>query len=444
MLLAASCIFYMWFVPKYILILLVTIIIDYGAGILIEKYRDQQRKKKTFLIISIISTCLVLIIFKYLNFFNQNVIYLSKVFGFAYPDKVINIILPIGLSFHTFQSLSYVIEVYRGHQKAERHFGYYSLYVMFYPQLVTGPIERPQNLLRQLHEEHRLNYDNIVKGLRLMLFGYFIKMVIADNLAPFVDQIYANPSGYNSWSIITGSFFYSFQIYCDFFGYSSIALGCAKVMGYDITDNFKNPYLATDIGDFWHRWHISLSTWFRDYLYIPLGGNRVKMPRWMLNIMVVFTLSGLWHGANWTFFLWGAAHGILSIIERLLKKLLKPLQFKHKAPALVLKGIKVIFTFIIVTALWMIFRAPDMQTLSSMWTSIFSNFSVKDTFYVPVNIYIYLLIFIVLDSLLFNTRFDRWCDSQKMTVRWIVYAILVFMTIAFASVNNFPFIYFQF
>lgn len=315
MLLVASCTFYMWFVPQYILILLVTIIIDYSAGILMEKYSDNHKLKKRFMVISIISTCLVLFIFKYLGFVNDNLILLCNSLGIKY-NIVINLILPIGLSFHTFQSMSYVIEVYRGNQKAERNFGIYSLYVMFFPQLVTGPIERPGNLLRQLHEEKKLEYDNISKGFRLIIFGLFIKMVVADNIGYYVDLIYENPSKYNSWDIILGMVFYSFQIYGDFFGYSTIALGSAKLMGFDITDNFNTPYLSKSIAEFWHRWHISLSTWFRDYVYFPLGGSRVKFGRWAFNIMVVFILSGIWHGAAWNFLIWGAAHGLLHIIEK--------------------------------------------------------------------------------------------------------------------------------
>lgn len=267
------------------------------------------------MVISIISTCLVLFIFKYLGFVNDNLILLCNSLGIKY-NIVINLILPIGLSFHTFQSMSYVIEVYRGNQKAERNFGIYSLYVMFFPQLVTGPIERPGNLLRQLHEEKKLEYDNISKGFRLIIFGLFIKMVVADNIGYYVDLIYENPSKYNSWDIILGMVFYSFQIYGDFFGYSTIALGSAKLMGFDITDNFNTPYLSKSIAEFWHRWHISLSTWFRDYVYFPLGGSRVKFGRWAFNIMVVFILSGIWHGAAWNFLIWGAAHGLLHIIEK--------------------------------------------------------------------------------------------------------------------------------
>ena len=279
MLLVASCTFYMWFVPAYILILLGTIIIDYTAGILMEKYADNQKLKRRWFKISIISTCLVLFVFKYLGFVNDNIVALCQSLNLN-VNTTVDLILPIGLSFHTFQSMSYVIEVYRGNQKAERNFGIYSLYVMFFPQLVTGPIERPGNLLRQLHEEKKFDYDNISKGFRLIIFGLFIKMVVADNVGAYVDMIYANPSKYSSWDILIGMFFYSFQIYGDFFGYSTIALGSAKLMGFSISDNFNTPYLSKSIAEFWRRWHISLSTWFRDYIYFPLGGSRVKFGRW--------------------------------------------------------------------------------------------------------------------------------------------------------------------
>ena len=237
MLLAASCVFYMWFVPKYILILLVTIVIDYTAGVLMERTSDKPKLKKTYLIVSIVSTLTVLLVFKYLNFITENLDQLCASLGME-THLMTHIILPIGLSFHTFQSMSYVIEVYRGHQKAERHFGYYSLYVMFFPQLVTGPIERPGNLLRQLHEKKEFRYENISKGMRLILFGFFVKMVVADHLGEYVDEVFGHLDEYNSWTVLGCMVFYSFQIYCDFFGYSTIALGSAKLMGFDITDNF--------------------------------------------------------------------------------------------------------------------------------------------------------------------------------------------------------------
>jgi len=444
LLLAASCFFYMWFIPKYIFILLITILIDYSAGILIEKWKDDIPKKKACLVVSIVSTCMVLFIFKYLNFCSANLVALAQHFGWSHPQKILNIALPIGLSFHTFQSLSYVIEVYRGNQKAERHFGYYALYVMFYPQLVTGPIERPQNLLRQLHEHKELNYDNIANGLRLILFGLFLKMVVADNLAVYVDKIYENPFDYSSGDILLGMLFYSFQIYGDFFGYSTIALGCALAMGYSLMDNFKTPYLSGSVQEFWRRWHISLSTWFRDYLYIPLGGNRVTVPRWALNTLIVFTVCGIWHGANWTFMIWGFAYGVLLILERGLRNIHLFDRIEGKAGRLVINTLNVAKTFVIVTLLWSVFRATSFGNLHDLFTALFHNGAVANQLHVAPVAWISLILFVFLDILIRDSRFDVWCGRQKPLVRWCVYAFLIFAVIALSSVEQIPFIYFQF
>lgn len=443
MLLAASCVFYMWFVPKYILILLVTIVIDYLAGILMERNAERPRRKKTFMIISIVSTLTVLFVFKYLGFVTENLTRLCATLGME-TDLAVNIVLPIGLSFHTFQSMSYVIEVYRGNQKAEHHFGYYSLYVMFFPQLVTGPIERPGNLLRQLHEEKRFDYDNISKGMRLILFGLFVKMVVADNLGLTVERIYDEPSTYNSWSVMLGTVFYSFQIYCDFFGYSTIALGSAKLMGFDISDNFRSPYLSRSIAEFWHRWHISLSTWFRDYVYIPLGGSRVKFSRWAFNILVVFVLSGIWHGAAWTFLFWGFAHGLLHIVEKVLKKNVKTLEPQTKVGRWSVDLFNMAKTFILVTLFWVMFRSSDFAQMKEMFVAMFSNFDVKQQVAVDWQSFLYLGLFVLSDIVLRNTRFDRWCDGKPLALRWLIYAMLVFMIVVCSRVENIPFIYFQF
>ena len=444
MLLAASCFFYMWFIPKYILILLITIAIDYSAGILIEKWKDQIPRKKTCLVVSIVSTCLVLFIFKYLNFCSANLVALAHHFGWSHPNTILNIALPIGLSFHTFQSLSYVIEVYRGNQKAERHFGYYSLYVMFYPQLVTGPIERPQNLLSQLHETKELQYDNIANGLRLILFGLFLKMVVADNLGTYVDKIYADPHAFSSGDILLGMLFYSFQVYGDFFGYSTIALGCALSMGFTLIDNFKTPYLSGNVQEFWRRWHISLSSWFRDYLYIPLGGNRVSVPHWAVNTLIVFTVCGIWHGANWTFMIWGFAYGVLLIIERGLRNIHLFDKIENKTGRFLVKICNVAKTFVMVTLLWSVFRAPSFGTLRDLFVALFENGAMSHQLQIAPVAWIALALFIVADIVIRNSRFDVWCGQQKTVVRWLVYGLLIFAIITLSSVEQYPFIYFQF
>lgn len=277
----------------------------------------------------------------------------------------LDIILPIGLSFHTFQSMSYTIEVYRGKQKAERHLGYFANYVLFFPQMVAGPIERYDSLGNELKREIKPVYRNFSDGFRLILFGLFVKMAIADNIAPFVNEVYHEPLKYSSIQVLAAVFFFSFQIYADFYGYSTIALGCARLLGVTIMDNFKTPYLSRSISEFWSRWHISLSTWFRDYLYIPLGGNRVKLPRWSFNILLVFMVSGLWHGANWTFVIWGALHGVMLLLERYFSLIFK---FEIKKQWSLLNILLTIKTFVLTSFIWIflelkIFQTPEMYLL---------------------------------------------------------------------------------
>ncbi|MEO6691408.1 MAG: MBOAT family O-acyltransferase, partial [Saprospiraceae bacterium] len=320
----------------------------------------------------------------------------------------------------------------------------YSLYVMFYPQLVTGPIERPQNLLRQLREHKIFKDSNLIEGLRLILFGLFTKMVIADNLGEYVDQIYSNPASYNTVSILIGLFFYSFQIYCDFYGYSTIAVGCAKTMGFSLTDNFKNPYMSRSIGEFWQRWHISLSTWFRDYVYFSLGGNKVIIQRWVINILIVFVLSGFWHGANWTFIIWGLMHGLVYVVETLLGRKIQINNSDVKSSYNLLSILNIIKTFIIVSLIWVFFRAKDLSQVKVVFKSIFSNLNIENKLNIDPTICVFLLGFIALDIMLFNNRFDTWCNNKTQIVRWCIYTLLAYLIIAFSSVSNFPFIYFQF
>jgi len=313
MLLVASCYFYMSFVPAYILILLVTILIDYTLGILIADAEGHRRK--VYLVVSILSTCAVLFVFKYYNFFMKTSTDIGHLLGFQPNLPLSHFILPIGLSFHTFQSLSYVIEVYRGNQKPERHFGIYSLYVMFYPQLVAGPIERPQNLLHQFYEHHHFSIENVMRGLSLMAWGYFQKMVIADRAAVYVNKAYGSWQTATGLELLIGTVLFAVQIYADFAGYSSIAIGAARVMGFELMTNFNHPYFSKSISEYWRRWHISLSTWFKDYLYYPLFGDHVTIPRHFMSLLITFTVSGLWHGANWTFVVWGFYNGALLVAE---------------------------------------------------------------------------------------------------------------------------------
>lgn len=371
-LLLASCIFYMAFVPVYIVILFGTIIVDYIAGILIENASGVRRK--WYLVLSLVANIGVLAVFKYYNFFIGNVNDVFSIAGTAVRLPLLSIVLPIGLSFHTFQAMSYTIEVYRGNQKAERHFGIYSLYVMFYPQLVAGPIERPQNVLHQFHEQHTFNYQNAVSGLRQMLWGLFKKIVIADRLAMVADPYFNHPAGHSGTALAIAAIFFSFQIFCDFSGYSDIALGSARVMGFHLMTNFNRPYHARTISEFWKRWHISLSTWFRDYLYISLGGNRVSMPRMYFNLFFVFLVSGFWHGANWTFILWGALHGFYLVFALLTQKIRKRTCDSlgitaHKTLDRVLDNT---FTFALAAIAWVFFRAKNVHDALYIVKKIFA------------------------------------------------------------------------
>jgi alginate O-acetyltransferase complex protein AlgI len=324
-----------------------------------------------FLALSAVSLCVILFAFKYFNFFNANFAGIAHALHLNYPIAALNIILPIGLSFHTFQSLSYVIEVYRGNQKAERHFGIYSLYVMFYPQLVAGPIERPQNLLHQFYEEHHFEGQRVADGLKLMLWGMLKKVVIADRLAVFVNQVYDHPRDYTGLWLILATVFFAFQIYCDFSGYSDIAIGAARVMGFKLMRNFNRPYFARSIAEFWTRWHISLSTWFRDYLYIPLGGNRVGPWRWYLNLFLTFLVSGLWHGANWTYVVWGALNGAYLICGIWLDKLFIAFALdRYLKPN---RYLQVISTFALTCVAWIFFRAKTVDEALFIVSNLFRD-----------------------------------------------------------------------
>jgi D-alanyl-lipoteichoic acid acyltransferase DltB (MBOAT superfamily) len=443
----------MAFIPIYILILGFTILIDYVAGILIEKYSG--RKRRLFLIFSLIANIGVLALFKYYNFINDNLSYLLHGFLLDNPIPHLSIILPIGLSFHTFQAMSYTIEVYRGNQKAEKHFGIYSLYVMFYPQLVAGPIERPQNLLPQFREKFNFDYERVTDGLRLMGWGLFKKIVIADRLAIVVDQVYRDPYTYDSLSLLIATVFFSFQIYCDFSGYSDTAIGAAQVMGFKLMKNFNQPYLAKSVSEFWKRWHISLSSWFRDYFYIALGGNRVKIPRWYLNIFVVFLVSGLWHGANWTFILWGAIHGFFVIFSMAKEKLKKRFfGIDHHLPV-----ISTLTTFMLVSFAWIFFRADDLNSAMYIASHIFAGIpSLAEKFlnHQPIlenlgvshrELVISCALILFLEIVTFcQSRFDIRIlfKSSPIYVRWSVYYATILAIMTLGVFQNRQFIYFQF
>ncbi|MBA3679566.1 MAG: MBOAT family protein [Bacteroidetes bacterium] len=445
-LLGASVYFYSYFIPYYLLILVLAIVIDYSAGILIEN-SNNPKHKKYYLIASVVSTVLLLFIFKYYNFAAQNINHLS---GFIQQDWKVNLIsiaLPVGLSFHTFQSLSYVIEVYWGKQKAERHFGIYSLYVMFYPQLVAGPIERPQNVLHQFYEKHTFYKEQFTMGLRLMAWGLFKKVVIADNINVVTNRIFENSTHLDSFSLYAGAFLFSIQIYCDFSGYSDMAIGSAKCMGFRLMENFNLPYISQSIKEFWSRWHISLSTWFKDYVYLPLGGSRLGKKKTVLNQVYVFLISGFWHGANWTFIIWGALHGLYNSIGHFIPK--KVLNFNFIKNDFIKKKANQFIVFNLVLFAWIFFRANSLADAFNYIHNMFSHISINYGFAEIglKRVSVLVLIFIAVLFLTMDRRIHEFIrkESNLFSVKAIViFSVLVSLIITCGFWGKVQFIYFQF
>jgi D-alanyl-lipoteichoic acid acyltransferase DltB (MBOAT superfamily) len=437
----------MAFMPIYILILGFTVIIDYFAGILLETTAGSR--KKIFLIASLVANIGVLAVFKYYNFLNENLSFFLNSMGYDNSIPNLGILLPIGLSFHTFQAMSYTIEVYRGHQTAERNFWIYSLYVMFYPQLVAGPIERPQNLLHQFHEKHYFDYNNLVEGLKMMLWGFFMKLVIADRLALYVNPVYNNPQYHNGRSLALATIFFTFQIYCDFAGYANIAIGAAKVMGFNLMTNFNRPYFSRNISEFWKRWHISLSTWFKDYLYISLGGNRVSIPRWYFNLFFVFVISGLWHGANWTFIMWGALNGfylVFALISENWRRSFSRKLCMDKYPRLN-NFLPILTTFLLTSFAWIFFRANSIEDAFLIVQKIFT---MDGRLYIgtpSVLIYSFFGIMLLLLSEMKKEYFDHkfgFFHNQNLWIRHMSYASIILLILLIGVFDGGQFIYFQF
>lgn len=444
LLLAASCYFYMYFLPVYILILGFTIVIDYFAGLYIA--RSEGKRRKIFLVCSLVANIGVLAFFKYYNFLNYNITALLGDFGYKNPIPYLQILLPIGLSFHTFQAMSYTIEVFRGHQKPEKHFGIYALYVMFYPQLVAGPIERPQNILHQFHEEKYFDYYRVVDGMKLMLWGFIKKLVVADRLAIYVDAVYNNVHYHSAISLAIATIFFGFQIYCDFSGYSDIAIGAAKVMGYDLMTNFKRPMLnSKSIRELWQRWHISLTTWFRDYLYFPLGGSRRGVWITVRNVIIVFALSGLWHGANWTFVIWGLLNALYISLETILNPLLRKL---HKLLGRTANFFRCITVYILITISAIFFRAIHVADGWYILKSIFTF--KKGGFYKgepPTSFGYYLFALLLLISVEHVQEYYpnfKIVRNENVVVRYAGYVVLLTLLLSVGVFNGGQFIYFQF
>ncbi|TWW12144.1 alginate O-acetyltransferase [Planctomyces bekefii] len=458
-LLAASFYFYMAFIPKYALILVALIVVDYTAGLLIE--RAQGRKRKAVLVWSLLANLSMLAFFKYFNFMSANASELLRVLGIKADLPYLDFILPIGLSFHTFQSLSYTIEVYLGRQKAERDFLIYSLYVMFYPQLVAGPIERPQNLLPQFHAKMSIDYNNVTTGLRLMLWGLFKKVVIADVVAGPVGRVFSTPQNYaNGPFLILAAVMFSVQIFCDFSGYSDIAIGAARVMGFKLMTNFRQPYWSRSVAEFWKRWHISLSTWFRDYVYVQLGGNRVGRIRWQRNLLITFLLSGFWHGANWTYIVWGGLNGLYLIGELWtegLRRRIVSLLCLARAPVLH-AAIQRVITYSLITLAWIFFRAQSLADATFFVRHLF-DFAPHDWYWSSLEESLFkiglsrfalassgaaMVLVALVHALQQRGSIGVQFGRLPVLVRWICYFGLAFYILFAGRFGSDQFIYFQF
>ena len=446
-LLLASCYFYMAFVPIYIVILAFTIVVDYFAGIYIEKSTGAKRKR--FLIYSLVANIGILCFFKYYNFLNDNLTSLLGLASLRNPAPVLSILLPIGLSFHTFQAMSYTIEVYRGNQKAEHHFGIYALYVMFYPQLVAGPIERPQHLLHQFKEPHHFNADRVSDGLKQMVWGLFKKLVVADRVGIYVDSVYNHYEQSSGIALLVATIFFSFQVYCDFSGYSDIAIGTAKVMGFDLMTNFRRPLLSKSTGEFWKRWHISLSSWFKDYLYFPLGGSKVKLPRLCMNLMIVFLISGLWHGANWTFVVWGGINGFYLVFALLTKKPREWMWNKTGIPAFKVPNLifQITTTFTLIAFSRIFFRSTSFNQAISIIKRIGTFSGSLATENATILAYSF---FAIAFLLIVEIRREFFPGSFSLSyhrlfvVRNFYYALLILLILLVGVYDGGQFIYFQF
>lgn len=450
LLLAASYFFYMSWNPSLVWLILFTTFISYAGGLLIEKFSEKPKLSKLTLTVVLVACLGTLAFFKYYNFFVTSASQVTTFFGAKGFDITLDLILPVGISFYTFQTLSYCIDVYRKDIKAEKHFGYYALYVSYFPQLVAGPIERPENLLPQLKEKHTPKAENFGIGLRQMMIGFFKKVCVADILAKFVDSVFNNAKEASGFTVAVASVLFAIQIYCDFSGYTDIAIGAARLMGIKLMQNFDLPYSATSIQDFWRRWHISLSSWFRDYIYFPLGGSRCGLFRNCLNIMIVFTVSGLWHGAAWTFVLWGVIHGLLQVIGKLTLKLRNgfwdKIGLRHDGKFV--NGFRRVQTFVLVSFAWMFFRANSFSDLKILLGKLFTDWKF-DTMGFTASSLVMVILLIVCLVFMDRTKLKTGIVSNDgktgisafVLVIWLVMLCWIYLL---AGGGASAFIYFQF
>ncbi len=464
-LLGASYYFYMCWNAKYAILLLVSTLTTWLAGWMIQIAKD-VRVKKGAMAACIVVNIAILFFFKYFNFFTDTCNRILSKLNIQIPENTLDVLLPVGISFYTFQALGYIIDVYRGRIEAEKNPLRYALFVSFFPQLVAGPIERSENLLKQVRNVDKMkiwNYENITSGLTLMMWGLFVKMVIADRVAVLVNTVFDGVYMYGTVALAAGAMGFALQIYCDFMGYSTIAVGAARVMGFTLMENFETPYFATSVSDFWRRWHISLSSWFCDYVYIPLGGNRCSKVRKYFNLLVTFGVSGLWHGANWTYVFWGMLHGVYQIVGDITRPVRQAVCIKcqAKTESFSFKLAQMVGTFFFVDIAWIFFRASSISVALDYCKRLFTKWDPWSLF----NGEIYTLgldrfefnILVVAAIVLFLVDLLRYFKKQTITeflkeqciwFRWGVILLLIFACIIYGmygiQFESSQFIYFQF
>ena len=446
----SSYVFYGWWDWKFLSLILISTVVDFLIGLGLE-YNKNLHKRKALLWLSILTNLGILCYFKYYNFFIENFETAFSIFGYEISINSLNVILPVGISFYTFQTLSYTIDVYNKKLKPTKDFVVFSAYVSFFPQLVAGPIERATNLLPQFINKRKFNYSLAVDGLRQILWGFFKKIVIADNSAQFANLIFSNSTEYSGSTLLIGALFFTFQIYCDFSGYSDIAIGTSRLFGFNLMKNFAYPYFSRDIAEFWRRWHISLSTWFRDYLYIPLGGSKVSTPKKIRNTFIIFIISGFWHGSNWTFIVWGLLNAIYFLPVLLAKRNRKNIEIVAKLSVYpnTREFLNILLTFILVVFAWIVFRSENLLHAHQIITEVlspslfsFPNFAGMHKALITI---ILIICMIIIEWIGRNQEFPikNFGFTWNRPFRLAFYYSLIILIMIFTG-NEQQFIYFQF
>lgn len=450
--LMANAWFYISYDVRYLAVILVTMLASYICALIIEK-QDVAKKKKIIMTTGVVVTLSLLLVFKYLNFALYTVAKVLNRLSIPMQETTLRLIMPVGISFYTFMAVGYIIDVYKGKTQAVRHFGKYAIFVSFFPNISSGPIERAGHFIPQIDKEKTFDYDSVVYGARLLLLGLIKKIVIADMMTKYVDEVFNKVPQHHGICFAWATLLYTFQIYCDFSGYSDMAIGVARMLGFDLLTNFRQPYLSSSIKEFWGRWHISLSTWFRDYVYIPLGGNRCSKTRRDLNLLITFLCSGLWHGASWTFVLWGGIHGICQIIENRIKEATGLTREKEKTLTKPVKILLTLLTFCIVSYAWMFFRANSISEAFYIVRSMFTDLSISGAMEQMtmsgrsvVKTTLAIILLIIFD--LFNERKDMLMQLSRLKtpLKWVIYIVSAIVVIALKVNNQFAqeFIYFKF